>query len=421
MRFGTNVSRRPGRDCWCSIPWAACFMLLAPLLAMSQQAPKSPVGATEVDLRYTLETTSETTGQPTHRSAQTVYIKGKRKRMDDAQSSTIIQCDLRQYVFIDRRANTCCVTPFAPEAPLTPSPGGAPKKPRKGGVVRTDVEVKDMGERRQLFGLNARHVVAKYSTDSAAGSCLGAHRTGGATDAWLADLPAAARADFCSVEPAHPLDWKPEPRGSECEDTYKSDVKGDPNLFEDAFLLSWRSENTYDGGTTKSIGTVKDLSFSRLDPSLFEVPAHCECSRERPTPTEPPTEPELQVQESPTELRIELAGDILFDFNSSAVRSAAEATLRRVAELIQKYPQSGIVVEGHTDSLGSESFNLSLSQRRAESVKKWLVEVGGIESGRIETKGLGKSRPVAPNVKADGSDDPAGRQKNRRVEITVRK
>ncbi|MBW1660432.1 MAG: OmpA family protein, partial [Deltaproteobacteria bacterium] len=75
--------------------------------------------------------------------------------------------------------------------------------------------------------------------------------------------------------------------------------------------------------------------------------------------------------------------------------------------------------EGHTDSKGSEEYNLALSQRRADSVKVWLIEEGGLKGITIITKGYGESKPVAPNTKPDGSDNPEGRAKNRRVEIYV--
>ena len=62
---------------------------------------------------------------------------------------------------------------------------------------------------------------------------------------------------------------------------------------------------------------------------------------------------------------------------------------------------------------------MTLSENRAGAVKKWLVDKGGINTSRITTKGWGETRPVAPNKKPDGSDDPEGRQKNRRVELTL--
>jgi outer membrane protein OmpA-like peptidoglycan-associated protein len=77
-------------------------------------------------------------------------------------------------------------------------------------------------------------------------------------------------------------------------------------------------------------------------------------------------------------------------------------------------------IEGYTDGKGSDSYNQKLSLRRAESVKKWL-ETHGLAGIRFSAAGFGAKNPVAPNTKPDGSDDPEGRQKNRRVEIVIRK
>ncbi len=79
------------------------------------------------------------------------------------------------------------------------------------------------------------------------------------------------------------------------------------------------------------------------------------------------------------------------------------------------------MISGHTDSKGSEEYNQKLSEKRAESVKKWLIENAGVNPKIIEISGYGESRPVAPNTNPDGSDNPEGRQKNRRVEIVIKK
>jgi outer membrane protein OmpA-like peptidoglycan-associated protein len=80
-----------------------------------------------------------------------------------------------------------------------------------------------------------------------------------------------------------------------------------------------------------------------------------------------------------------------------------------------------VLIEGHTDGKGTHPYNIKLSENRAASVKKWLVENAGVSGSRITTRGWGETKPVAPNTNPDGSDNPAGRQKNRRVEITIHK
>jgi outer membrane protein OmpA-like peptidoglycan-associated protein len=125
----------------------------------------------------------------------------------------------------------------------------------------------------------------------------------------------------------------------------------------------------------------------------------------------------LQVKETATETRIELPADILFDFDKDQVRQTAEPALKQAADLIRANAKGTVRIEGHTDAKGADVYNLKLSQRRAQSVQIWLTERGGLRGVRFVTQGLGKNRPAAPNAKPDGSDDPEGRQKNRRVEI----
>ena len=130
---------------------------------------------------------------------------------------------------------------------------------------------------------------------------------------------------------------------------------------------------------------------------------------------------DLQIKETDTEIRIELAADVLFDFDKADLRPSAEEALNRAATVIREKGGKSIRVEGHTDAKGSDAYNQQLSVRRAESVKAWLAATGGLGDRTISTQGFGATKPVAPNTKPDGSDDPDGRQKNRRVEILVRK
>jgi len=129
---------------------------------------------------------------------------------------------------------------------------------------------------------------------------------------------------------------------------------------------------------------------------------------------------DLGAKVTQTEIKIALSGDILFDFDKDTLRPDALPTLQKVAEVIAGYPGAPVLIEGYTDSKGKDSYNLKLSDRRAASVKKWLVENAGADAGHIKTKGWGEAKPVAPNENPDGSDDPDGRQKNRRVEITIK-
>lgn len=128
-----------------------------------------------------------------------------------------------------------------------------------------------------------------------------------------------------------------------------------------------------------------------------------------------------RVQESPKELRLTLAADVLFDFDKSTIRPDAQAALDRVAEIIRTKSQGVVRIEGFTDSKGGPNYNLLLSQARAVSVENWLIEREGLRGTEFTPRGFGASRFRAPNTKPDGSDDPAGRQQNRRVEIIIQK
>ncbi|MCI0447058.1 OmpA family protein [bacterium] len=129
---------------------------------------------------------------------------------------------------------------------------------------------------------------------------------------------------------------------------------------------------------------------------------------------------ELGGKVTDREVRLELSADVLFDFNKAEIKPAAVETLSKVAQVIKNYGNAPVMIEGHTDSVGADDYNLTLSESRAQSVKTWMQKQGGIGAARMSIKGWGESKPAAANTKPDGKDDPEGRQKNRRVEITIR-
>lgn len=113
------------------------------------------------------------------------------------------------------------------------------------------------------------------------------------------------------------------------------------------------------------------------------------------------------------EISVNLTNDILFDFNSASLRSQSQQTLRDLAANFRNYPDELVTVEGHTDSVGTPSYNQSLSEQRASAVSSYLV-TEGVPSSRITSIGYGETRAKATN------DTPEGRQLNRRVEIHIR-
>jgi outer membrane protein OmpA-like peptidoglycan-associated protein len=107
--------------------------------------------------------------------------------------------------------------------------------------------------------------------------------------------------------------------------------------------------------------------------------------------------------------------DLLFDYDSAILRSGATASLQKLGHLIQRNPQAAFEVEGHTDSFGSDDYNLDLSQRRAETVKNWLIQNMGIDPNRVLTQGYGKARLLVPSDRSVEEQ-----QLNRRVEIVIK-
>lgn len=128
---------------------------------------------------------------------------------------------------------------------------------------------------------------------------------------------------------------------------------------------------------------------------------------------------ELNARETERGTVVTLPGDVLFDFDKWDVRRDARPALAKLAELIRLTPGAPVAVEGHTDAKGADAYNLELSRKRARSVADWLARQHGIERARLREEGRGEAAPVAPNERADGRDDPAGRQRNRRVEVIL--
>lgn len=130
---------------------------------------------------------------------------------------------------------------------------------------------------------------------------------------------------------------------------------------------------------------------------------------------------DIQIRETDTEIRIALAADVLFDFDKADILPKAADVLHKAAEVVRQHGKQVVRIEGHTDAKGSDAYNEKLSNRRADSVRRWFAKKEKLTGVHFETKGWGAQKAVAPNTKPDGSDDPAGRRKNRRVEIVVHK
>lgn len=119
-----------------------------------------------------------------------------------------------------------------------------------------------------------------------------------------------------------------------------------------------------------------------------------------------------EVERVGEELRVTFDSAILFDLDSASLKDASRTRLDQMAEVLVKYPDTDILVQGHTDSSGSEAYNQGLSERRAGSVSGYLQQ-SGVDLTRIRAEGLGEAAPVADNATA------AGRSENRRVEVSI--
>ena len=138
--------------------------------------------------------------------------------------------------------------------------------------------------------------------------------------------------------------------------------------------------------------------------------------------TDLPLEMRLQVQGLLVDLdakvdqrgvRMTVPGADLFEINSDSIEPTAHDTLAKVAELIDAYQDHEVVIVGHTDSIGEDSYNRVLSQRRANLVKQFFVENFEIRGDRLKTEGQGEGQPIASNETVEG------RQANRRVEVLI--
>jgi len=128
---------------------------------------------------------------------------------------------------------------------------------------------------------------------------------------------------------------------------------------------------------------------------------------------------DIQKVQSKCEERYLVGTDALFEFDKATLSANAEETLKLVGPMAQKAGKHPVLVEGHTDALGKDAYNQTLSEKRAEAVRDWLQGHDYLGKDNVVVKGFGKKRPVAANTKTDGSDNPDGRQKNRRVEVAI--
>ena len=124
------------------------------------------------------------------------------------------------------------------------------------------------------------------------------------------------------------------------------------------------------------------------------------------------TIPGATIQRVGEGIAVTFASGILFPFNSTEILPDGRANLQQLASSLEKYPNSDILIVGHTDSVGTDAYNLDLSQRRAMAASSYLQTLG-VPADRLHAVGKGETEPIQPN------DTDAGRAQNRRVEVAI--
>ncbi len=201
-----------------------------------------------------------------------------------------------------------------------------------------------------------------------------------------------------------------------------------PVIFMTTVLAGCAGVQKQDWPTCAAVGGVGGAALGAIESSVYAgwgavigggmAAAYCWVHGEDGQQTlavvetvEPAPMPEPEPEPVAEPVRVEL--DVKFDFDRAEVRSESYSDIQNLADFMKQYPQTSTVVEGHTDSVGTDAYNQRLSERRANAVRDVLVNQYGVEGNRVNSVGYGESRPVADNATEEG------RAINRRVEAEV--
>lgn len=199
--------------------------------------------------------------------------------------------------------------------------------------------------------------------------------------------------------------------------------KAVPLILASTLLTGCAGLQKSDWPTCAAVGGVGGAALGAIESSTWAgggalvgagmAAAYCwvHGAEEQVAVVEEPVVEEVVVAEPAEAVRVEL--DVKFDFDKAVVKPESYEDIQALADFMKQYPQTSTVVEGHTDSVGTDAYNQGLSERRAGAVRDVLVNQYGVESGRVQAVGYGESRPVADNASTDG------RAINRRVEAEV--
>jgi len=197
-------------------------------------------------------------------------------------------------------------------------------------------------------------------------------------------------------------------------------AKNAPVSLQEAKVALQSAEKTYKDGDKKDVDALAYVALRRVE-IAEELAAKNAAERETEGLGEQRTKvlleardaelAELKAQKTERGLMITLE-DVLFEFGKADLKAGSVRGLDRLVSLLNEYPERNLLIEGHTDNIGADTSNMTLSQRRADAVDNALV-VAGVNRARMTARGLSEAYPVASN------DTQAGRQQNRRVEIYI--
>jgi OOP family OmpA-OmpF porin len=155
-----------------------------------------------------------------------------------------------------------------------------------------------------------------------------------------------------------------------------------------------------------------DPTIKTCDCRLF--PECCPQPVAEPAPAPAPAPaPEPAPVPAPVKEKVTITLNLQFDTNKAIVKDKYRDDIKRVADFMKEFPDTTAAIEGHTDNIASEAYNQNLSEKRANSVRQYIIDKFGIDGSRLTAAGYGESKPIASN------DTEEGRQKNRRVEAVM--
>ncbi|MEZ4526716.1 MAG: OmpA family protein [Desulfobacterales bacterium] len=224
--------------------------------------------------------------------------------------------------------------------------------------------------------------------------------------------------DFHNILTAYGLTLSPEAVEAKLGGTDYAKVSGGE-------IVLGKSPAAYSGETLTAILSAYELPSAPAPVPVTPEPAPVPAPEPAPAPAPVEDEDDDKVPDAldkcpgtPPGARVDERGcwvlHINFDFDKSVIKAQYYPALDEVVQIMNKYSYLNVEVEGHTDSVGTDAYNQKLSERRANAVKNYLVNKGGINPSRLTTVGYGESKPATSNATREG------RAKNRRVELTPR-